>query len=273
MRNLLQLIIKYHAFLLFLLLEIVSFALLANKNSFQHSATFRAANTISSGVYNVTNNIYSYFGLRDINNSLSEENTRLQNQIVALQNQLESRDSTYIPADNNLDYIEAEVINNSVNKPNNYITINKGIRDGIAVDMGVVSVDGVVGIVSAVSNQFAIVETLLNNKASINAIIRKNGEVGQLKWDGTSYAYAYLEDIPRHVNVSEGDTIVTSGFSNIFPKDIMIGVVETAKLTDADATYTLKVKLATNFKNTKYVKVIRNNNIAELKDLQQHAEK
>lgn len=272
MRNLLQIIIKYYAFILFIILESVAFSLVINKNYFQHSVAFRTANSISSGLYSVSSVVINYFNLRDINNRLSEENTKLKNQIVQLQNQLNSTDSAYIPSDNNITYIEALVINNSVNRPNNYMLINKGLRDGLYDDMAVVGADGIVGIISTTSNQFAIVETLLNNKSSFSARLSRTGEVGQLKWDEISFEYAELTDIPRHVSVSQGDTVVTSGYSTIFPKDIMIGIVEKATLTESDATYNIRVKLATNFKNIRYVKVIKNNNSDEIEDISQHME-
>lgn len=265
MRNLFQLIFKYHAFLLFVLLEVVSFTLIANKNAFQHSVAFRVTNTISGSLYTISGNIQNYFNLKTVNKSLSEENTRLTNEIIRLQNKLNSQDTTYIPSDNDINFIEAKVINNSVSRPNNYITINKGARDGVTTDMGVVGSNGVVGIVSAVSDKFAIIETLLNNKSTISARLADCGEVGQLKWDGISYQYANLEDIPRHVEVAVGDTITTSGYSSIFPKDILLGIVEEAVLTDADATYRLKIRLVTDFKNIRYVKILKNNNINEIK--------
>ena len=269
MRNLFQLLLKYNAFLLFLILEIVSFVFIVNKNRYQHNAIYKATNTVSSILYNASNTFFSYFNLKEINNSLSEENTQLKNQIVSLTNLLETQDSTYIPANKNIEFIEAEVINNSVNRPNNYMVINKGKRDSVDVDMAVIGSEGVVGIVCAVSNQFAIVETLLNNTSSVNARLSESGEVGQLKWDGISYQYAYLADIPRHVNVDEGDSVLTSGYSVVFPKDILIGTVEVATLTDADATYNLKIRLSTNFKNIQYVKIIRNKNADEINKLQE----
>ncbi len=272
MRNLLQILIKYYAFILFLILESVAFSLIVNKNNFQHSVAFRAINSISSGMYSISSSVINYFNLRDINNSLSEENTNLKNQIVKLENQLNAIDSAYIPSDNNITYIEALVINNSVNRPNNYMLINKGLRDGVNDNMAVVGADGIVGIVSTTSNQFAIVETLLNNKSSFSSRLSRTGEVGQLKWDGISFEYAELADIPRHVSVSQGDTVVTSGYSTIFPRDIMIGTVEKASLTESDATYNIKVRLATNFKNIRYVKVIKNNNAEEIEKISQYME-
>lgn len=269
MRNLIQLILKYNAFLLFLILEIISFTFIVERNRFQHNAVFHVTHTIASSFYNISNSILGYFNLKEINSSLSEENTQLKNQIVSLQNQQTSMDSTYIPADNNLEYIEAKVINNSISRPNNYMIINKGERDGLKTDMAVICSEGIVGIVSAVSNQFAIVETLLNNKAAVNARLTNSGEVGQLKWDGINYQYAYLEDIPRHVNVTEGDTVVTSGYSIVFPKDILIGTVEKATLTDTDATYNLKIRLSTNFKTIRYVQIINNKNTDEIEKLEE----
>lgn len=269
MRNLIQLILKYNAFLLFLILEIISFTFIVERNRFQHNAVFHVTHTVASSFYNISNSILGYFNLKEINSSLSEENTQLKNQIVSLQNQLTSMDSTYIPADNNLEYIEATVINNSISRPNNYMIINKGERDGLKTDMAVICSEGIVGIVSAVSNQFAIVETLLNNKAAVNARLTNSGEVGQLKWDGINYQYAYLEDIPRHVNVTEGDTVVTSGYSIVFPKDILIGTVEKATLTDTDATYNLKIRLSTNFKTIRYVQIINNKNTDEIEKLEE----
>lgn len=269
MRNLLQLLLKYNSFLLFLLLEIISFTLIFNKNRYQQSVIFNATSDVASAIYNVTNSAFSYFNLRNINDQLAQENAKLQNEIIKLQNQLEtSNDSNYIPADNDIEYIPCKIINNSINKANNYITLNKGKRDNVDIDMGVVGPNGVVGIVIAASDKFSIVESILNNKSSINARLSRTNEVGQIKWDGIDYQYAYLHDIARHVSVNKGDTIVTSGFSTIFPKDIMIGTVEEIGFTNDDGSYNIKVRLSSDLKNLRHVMVIKNNNAIEIENLQ-----
>ena len=272
MRTLLQFLVKYSILLLFLVLEIVAFILLVRHNNYPQSAVLSSANRVSATLYEAGSTVSDYFSLRTQNRVLMDENAELRNRIAALENKLESVEedslAQYVYADKNIEVRAAKVINNSTHLQRNYMTLNKGERDGVGIDMGVVSKEGVVGIVSAVSEKYAVVIPVLNPKVSISCKLRKNGYVGTLHWDGKDYRFAELQDIARHIDVNEGDTIVTSGYSDVFPENLPVGIIDKAELTESDAYYNIKVRLAVNFKTIEYVSVIENKNREEQKLLE-----
>ncbi len=268
MRDLLQLLIRYSNTLLFVCSEGVAILLIVLNNQYQKSAVFSSCNAVAAQMYTLSDNITSYFTLKSDNKQLVEENTILQNRINQLENQLATiTDSQsmpdYIEADRNLTYISARVINASTNRQHNYLTLNKGLRDGVKIDMGVVNQDGVVGVVCAVSERFSLVIPLLNTDMSVSSKFVRNDYVGSLHWGGQNITQAELYDVARHVEVLQGDTIVTSGLSSIFPANIPVGYVEQTELTDHDAYHHIHVHLAVNFKRLQYVKIIANHNQAE----------
>ena len=277
MKTLLQFLAKYSILLLFLLLETVAFILLVRHNNYPQSAIFSSANRLSASIYEASSAVTGYFDLRSQNTKLMEENADLRNKINELENlaepQREDTAARYIYADKDIEYKAAKVINSTTNLQRNYLTINKGIRDGVMPDMGVASADGVVGIVSSASEKFAVVIPILNPLLSVSCKLKKNGYAGSLHWNGNDYRYAGLQDIARHIDVSKGDTVVTSGLSDVFPGNMPIGVIEKVELTESDAYYKIKVRLAVNFKTLQYVTVIENKNRKERLQLEQEAMK
>lgn len=228
MRKLIAFLIKFSVVILFILLELLSFGLIVNNNGYQKSVFFSSSNTVLASLYEISNSVVEFFYLRQANNGLAYENTRLNNEIIELKNQLNSLkplmgDSTnpvYVQPENEISYIYAKVIHNSTNKMLNYITLNKGSRDGIRVDMGVVNEEGVVGIVSKVTEKFSVVIPVLNPKLQINSKFKKNNYSGPIVWEGKDYRFAKLNDIARHVKFSLGDSLITSGYTYSFPEGI-----------------------------------------------------
>jgi len=230
-------------------------------------------------MYELSNSVVEFFKLRAANDNLSEENTALKNQIINLQNKLstlkpEASDSVHfrIPPEMECKFISAKVINNSTNKLLNYITLNKGSIDGIKVDMGVISDEGVVGIIKTVSKRYSGVIPILNPKSDISCKFKRNNYSGGLIWSGEDYRFANLTDIARHVELALGDTIITSGFTSAFPEGISVGTIEDFKIKESDAYYRIKVKLAVNFRTLSYVKVVNYLNFHELKELEKKSE-
>ncbi len=229
-----------------------------------------------AGMYKISNSVIEFFKLRAANENLSEENTALKNQVIKLENQLstltktEKKDSIRfkIPPEMEFDYISAKVINVSTNKLQNYITLNKGTRDGIKPDMGVISDEGVVGIIQSVSDKFSVVIPVLNPKIQINCKFTKNNYTGTLVWNGKDYRYANLADIARHVKFEKGDSLVTSGFTNTFPEGIPVGIINNFKIKESDLYYSIIVKLSVNFRTLSHVKVINYENYIEQKTLE-----
>jgi rod shape-determining protein MreC len=160
-------------------------------------------------------------------------------------------------------FTSAKVISNSVNKQFNYITLNKGSRHGIKPDMGIINDQGVVGVITHVSKNYSTGLSMLNKRLLIPAKITKNNYFGSLVWDGEHYNTADLNEIPFHVMVNVGDTVVTSGYSNIFPEGIMIGIIKDYTAVSGTNFYNIKVELSTNFKTLKYVDVVKNTKRAE----------
>ena len=265
MQSLLKFIQKYSNFLIFIILEVVAFLLLTSNNEYPKSSMLSTSNAIAAFNYKVADDVTSYFKLRSVNDQLQEENAVLRSQLAELQNLHEDSVEQAAYRYAHLDYscIPAKVIQLSTNKQHNFLTINKGRRDSLYQGMGVRNGEGVVGIVTTVSERFAVVIPIINTNSRISAKFKKNGYYGTVEWDGLDYRYARLTDVASHLEVSEGDTIVTSGLSPVFPADIPLAIVESAKLGEGDSYYTIKVRLQTDFRKLNYVQVIDNHTYTE----------
>jgi rod shape-determining protein MreC len=275
MKNLISFLIQYSVVFLFLFLEITSLTLIAKNQDYQNSAFLSSSNAVVSILYGWNNSVIEFFKLSAANDNLSEENTALKNQIINLQNKLstlqpEASDSLHfmIPPEMEYEFISAKVINSSTNKLQNYITLNKGAIDGIKADMGVVSDEGVVGIVKTVSKRFSVVIPILNPKIQISSKFKRSNYTGPLVWAGEDYRYANLTDIARHVQLTLGDTLISSGLTSTFPEGIPVGIIEDFKIRPSDAYFNIKVKLAVNFRTLSHVKVINYLNYNEQKDIE-----
>lgn len=276
MRNLLNFLLKYNHWFLFILLEVISFVLLFRFNHYQHSVYFSSANAVAGKVYEVSGGITSYFHLKSVNEDLLDRIMELEQQNHNLEDALGRHlsDSTELNSIRNLpntDYqvFKARVINNSLNLVDNYITLNRGSKDGIRPEMGVVDGNGVVGIVYDTSSHYSRVISVLNSKSSISCKIVGSEYFGYLKWEYGDSRYAYLKDLPRHAEFNLGDTVVTSGYSTVFPEGIMIGTVDDMADSNDGLSYLLKVKLATDFGKVSEVRVIVRTGQHEQKELEQ----
>lgn len=280
MQNLLRFLLKYNYWLLFFLLEVISFILLFRFNSYQGSVFFTSANSLSGAICEEASEVTSYFGLRSVNKSLVARNTELELLVERLEEELGhyTADTTALVRlrkDVLQDYqcYPADVVNNSITRLNNYITINKGEKDGIRPEMGVIDGNGVVGIVYQTSVHYSLVLSVLNAKSSISCKVKRTDYFGSLKWEGGSSRYALVKDMPRHSEFSLGDTIVTSGHSAVFPEGIPVGVVDDMKDSNDGLTYWLRVKLFTNFARLNSVQVIASAGREEQRELEQSVEK
>ena len=263
MRNLLQFLTRYSNFLIFLILEVVAFILICTSNEYQRSAVWSSANRVVAGVEGMKTNIVGYFRLRTENEVLVAENARLKEELMLLGNQVEEqteRDSNYLYSHLDWEYIPAKVVGITTNKQHNYLTINKGLRDSIEVDMGVVGADGVVGIVSAVGEKYSLVVPIIHTKISISSRLKSNNQIGGTSWDGRDYRFVNLTEMARHVVVNKGDTVVTSGLTEVFPEGLIVGEVCETTLGQGDNYHQTKVKLSTDYKAIKYVQVLCNKN-------------
>ena len=276
MRNLLNFLIRYSSWLVFLFYTALSCLLLFTFNPYQHHIYLTSAGTVASSVYKITNNISSYFSLRDINEDLQVRNAQLEQEVIMLKQQLidmQGRvyaDSVPVPESlQRYSFIIAHVIKNSVNRSHNYITIEKGSEDGIRPEMGVVDQNGVVGIVNLVGKHTSRVISLLNPYMRLSCKVKGSDQIGSLQWDGRTFAEAILEELPRHTVFAPGDTIVTSGYSSAFPEGVPVGTVIAASDEADENFYKLRIKLFTDFSTLSTVRVVADNLAEELKEIEQ----
>ncbi|MCK9611723.1 MAG: rod shape-determining protein MreC [Bacteroidales bacterium] len=269
MRPLLNFLIKYYYFFLFILLEVLAVYLIARNNYYPQSVFISSANAFSGKVYNSYNNITNYLSLKSTNKLLAEENAvLLTKQISSFR---KTTNKTFVVNDTlyqqQYEYTSAEVISNTVTRANNYLTLNKGLKQGIRKDMGVITSLGVVGIVKDVSTNFSTVTSLLHSQSKISAKIKKNDYVGTITWEEKNHRIAMLNDIPTHVTIKPGDTIITSGYSLIFPEGINIGTILYSQKDQGSNFYKITIRLFADFNNLSYVYVVKSLMREELQNL------
>lgn len=261
--------------LLFIALEAVCIVMISNNAIVQRYIIFEKIRNFQTFFWETSTSIKNYSKLRVINENLSLQNTMLLqekekykeilNQLAGeefaqnLVDSLEKKEKTF-------DYQWAQIIKNSLNSTHNYLIINKGSKDGITEDMGVVTPNGVIGITRAVGKTHSYVYSFLNSNQQVSAKVGNTNAFGPLIWNQTSIEYATLNEIPQHIDIKQGDTIYTSGYSSFFPPDIPIGTAEESQVING-THLAIKVKLLQDFRNLNYVIVIKNNSNMEIDSL------
>ncbi|MGC1243209.1 MAG: rod shape-determining protein MreC [Chryseosolibacter sp.] len=262
---------QYRAFFTFLILELICAWLIIGNNPYQGARFFNSSNGLVASMNNVSHGVREYFLLRQVNSTLAEENAFLRSKFEAL-NQTQYINSSPAITDSTVisqyDFESAKVVNNTVNRFTNFLTINKGSQDGIAPGMAVISSLGAIGKVRTVSSHYSVVTSILHVDVQVSALLKRTGHFGTIQWDGINPDYVKLKYIPRHVQPVKGDSVITSGFNAIFPEGIMVGLIEDIQLTD-ELFYDLKVKLSQDFRKLAYVEVVKNTLRNELDSLQQ----
>lgn len=257
-RNLIIFLRRYFNFLLFILIEIFCVTLVLRNNSFQRSTFLNSANIISGKLYEKYNDIQYYFQLKATNDSLVAENARLRNLLPADFDRIDTAEKAFRDTGTGRKflYLYAKVVNSNVNTSNNYITIHRGRRQHVLPNMGVISSSGVAGIVRSVSDNYAVVMSILNKQTSISAKI-DSGYTGTVVWQPLKDAsHGILKDISKSAGVRIGDRVFTSGYSTLFPAGIPIGSVEKVSEDPASNFYTITIRFSTNFYNLQFVYVI-----------------
>ena len=270
MQNLIRFIQNNHFFILFIFFEIVALTLVFQNNNYQRTLAFNISRNISGYIDSRIFSFRQYLYLSETNQALAEENTRLRNSLISSYKQRTAADrnvefdSAWVQQYN---FIPAKVISNSVNKQNNFISIDKGSIHGVEPDMAVISHDGIVGIITGVSGHFSTIIPLLNIDLRISSKIKNTGYFGSLHWNGNDPRIALLHELPHHVTMNAGDTIITSGYSAIFPEGIMIGTISDYEIRGGNF-YTAVVDLSTDFNKLNQVYVIENLLREELLELE-----
>ena len=278
MRNLFNFIIRNSHWMLAVLLIAFSFYLVFAHNSYQRSVYLTSANNVMGWIYNASNNAISFVHLKKSNQLLLEKNANLESELYKLKLKIDkytSEDSTNLQAFaidsviyHQFEFIPAEVVNLSFSGANNFITINKGLKDGVKPDMGVISQRGVVGVVSNVTQNFSLVIPIINPMFRLSAKLNNSENYGSLSWNGNSINEAQLNELPKHEVYNEGDTVVTS-FSRIFPKQLIIGYVKSIGDSKDDNFNTFAVELATDFYSLQNILIISDMFYEEQKELEE----
>lgn len=263
MRSLFAFLWKYQFTVLFIFLEGIALVFLFNSYTYHKSLAFNTVNDLTGGVFSASSDISGYFSLRQENDQLLEENTFLLNK---LKSNFIQKDIQSLQQDSLYRFIPAKVVSNSVDNRNNFIMINKGLEDGIEKEMGVVSSTGLVGIVVGVSDHYAFIMSMLHQNSRISARIKKNKQLVNVIWNGQNHKYGEVIDIPSHITLLKGDTIVTSGNSLIFPEGINIGTIIEQEKTEDKALGNAKAIFSSDFNSLYYVYVIQN----QMKEEQQN---
>lgn len=271
MRNLIRFIDRYSFFFLFLLFEVFAFYLLFKNNHYQQSSLLNSTNSFTGNVYSKYSDFTAYLDLRQINEQLAEQNSNL------LENQLNAHhklfgeniivnDTIY---ERQYHYASARVINNSTNKQNNYLTLDIGERNGVKPGMGVISPSGIVGVVKNVSAHYSSVLSVLHSNSKISVKLKNSNYFGSVQWDGADYQVGILKDIPNHVSIALGDTIVTSGYSATFPVNLTIGIISKIEKPEGENFYELRIRFSNDFKNLSRVFIVKNNFKTEKEQLEE----
>ncbi|WP_439128299.1 rod shape-determining protein MreC [Polaribacter sp.] len=270
MQQLIYFFQKFKYFLFFLLLQFIALAITFNNLSFQKSKFINSANAVSGGIYSQVSNISDYFNLKSENELLLEENTRLRNQLDFKNNSSLDKDSVVIDSTlyfQKYTFLNAKIIKNSYANAFNFLTINKGKKQGVDREMAVINSKGIIGITDNSTSNYTRVQSILNKNSSINARLKNERYFGSLKWNGENYNIVQLTDIPRQAPIKVGDTIETGGRSAIFPEGILIGSVIKVNNTNT-VNNTIDVQLFNDMSNLGAVYVIKNLHKLELQTLE-----
>lgn len=262
--------------MLFIFLLFMSIMLIVNNNRFQRSKYLAAAQEVTGQFYAVTGSFYAYTNLKSTNEDMMHRIAELEYQIYDYRQALNLADDTVRSGGINIDssddqiyqWLPAKIINSSISKLDNYLTLDKGAQDSIQPDMGVVSSRGIVGVVMSTSSHFSRVIPVLNEKFQLNCMVKNSNAFGPLVWNGGDPRYTYLTELPRHVTFEVGDTIVTSGYSAVFPPGLLVGTISDFERQTDDNYNTLKVKLFTDFSTLSDVMIVKNKYQQEQKKLE-----
>lgn len=248
---------------------IVSLGFTIQSHSYHQSSFFNSSSWLTGNIYETSYGITSYFDLEKENDKLVEENKILRLQlfnkkkVVAIE--LDSAQLIYT-------ITSGQVIKNSYANQRNYVTINKGRNDSIKPDMGVITSEGILGIIESVSNRYSTVQSILNENSNINAKLKNTNHFGSLKWNAETFNEVQLVDIPRLVPLVIGDTIVTGGMSSIFPENIPIGTIKKFDLNDSKSFWNIEIALFNDMTNINNVYIVNNTDQEEVIELQEETE-
>lgn len=275
MKNLFAFLVKHNFIFAFLFLQVICILLMVRNNGYQGSRVLNSSNQVVAGVYETAAHTREYFALRQENEKLARENAVLRNFLksnyASLPMLVYTKNDTMYKQQ--YSYTSAKIVNATVNKRRNFLTIDAGRNKAVEQDMAVMTSDGIVGIIANVSENFSSAMSLLHKDVRVNCQLKKDGSFGPLVWDGADYRFCQLTDIPTHSKIKKGDTVVTSELSGIFPEGLMVGTVESFERRHNESFYTAQVRLSADLKKVSHVYIIKNKFKAERDSLEQHSQK
>jgi rod shape-determining protein MreC len=273
MLRILQFLYSLRSFLLFVLLEVLAIGLIVSNNSPQGAAFFNSSNAVTGSVLKTRSDVVDFFSLAEDNEALLSENARL---IENLKTMNAIPDSAAIELDSALgaqfNFIGARIISNSLRFAQNHITLNKGSKDGLKPGMGIFNEQGVIGRVKSVSENYAVAFSLLNTDMNLSSKIKTNDSFGTTKWDGKDSKKSKLLYVPRHVTANPGDTVVTNGYSAVFPEGIIVGIIESVNQSEDPNYLDIVITLSVDFSKAHYVYLVENTQLAELDTLNKQSQ-
>lgn len=272
MQQIIFFLIRNKNFLLFIVLFSISIFLTIQTHSYHKNNFVNSSNNITGGIYTIKSSITNYFNLREENEILIDENTRIRIQLESYKSKVVNQNIDTNSILSKYYFVSAKVINNSFSKTKNKLTIDKGERDSIQLDLGVITSKGIVGIIDNVSNKYATIQSILNTNSQINAKLKNAKHFGSLVWNTEDPNVIQLIDIPRLASVKIGDTIVTGGKSTIFPEGILIGAVIDFELTEDKNSQNLNIQLFNDMTNLQHVYIIDNLDSQEIINLEKGLE-
>lgn len=260
MFNLLQLFLKLGSFFVFIVLEVICFSLVVKHNQRQKEVYVNSVNRLTGGIQKRTATAYQYFQLYEENKRLARENARLLDRLanvgINVQGTLDTAWADTVQP--KYTFMDANIIKNSINQHHNYIVLDKGAKDGVTEHSGLVTENGVVGIVRKVSKHYSVAMSMLHREIKISARLKNKQYFGPLVWKGTNIHVFNLEDITKDAVVANGDTVETSGYSAIFPPGIPLGVVEKMRLEPGSNFFTIEVRSFIDIGNIQHAYIVRN---------------
>lgn len=243
---------------IFIIMEIAALGMLQKHGELQDIWISRFSNRTKALLWGEDEKLKSYFSLRRQNDALAEENFLLQQEITRLSGKaIDSDLSSFENSFEGFDCIPAVIVKMSSNSQHNYIILNKGSEDGVRPQSGIITRQGVIGVIDAVDEHYSYGLSFLNNLSSVSVRIGESGPVGPLSWAGGNSRKALLKEIPLHSEFSQGDTVITSGYSSIFPPDIPLGVIQSSKVSDG-TSYEIEISLFEDFSALRYVTIVTN---------------
>jgi rod shape-determining protein MreC len=266
MQKLIEFLRRYHFFLTFLALETLCVVMIIRSNPTPAAWYFNVSNIFRGWSQSLHSDVIDYLNLKKTNSDLAQENQLLLERLDAL-SALHDTSTLPVIRKTGYDFVPAKVVGNSMYLNKNTILLNKGTDDGIEKDMGVIAPEGLVGIVAEASENYAVVLSLLNKASLISAKIMPYNYTGTVYWDGADTHTVLMRDLPTHIYINKGDTIVTSGFSSIFPEGVMIGTVQKYEIEREKANYKVYITLSTMFASLQWVYIIKNLASLEQKEL------